>query len=150
MTPYHIFIQQPFSHSPFAPPSTSLGHTFNVPQPHLQHPFAPPSTSLGHTFNIPQPHLQHPLATPSTSKGCPEMPYVNCPSRPHGPMGLHGIVHPIPQPHGTFHGMSTCPSTDACVLLSIPSHGPMGSWDLSLTHEYLIVHPIPRSHASVK
>ncbi len=56
-------------------------------------------------------------------------------------------VHPIPRSHETFHGMSTCPSTDACVLLSIPSHGPMRPWDiprdvhlsLSMTHECLTV-----------
>ncbi len=85
------------------------------------------------------------------STGCPPVPlqmHVSyCPSHP-----------TVPWDRGTFHGMSTCPSTDACVKLSIPSHGPMGSWDiprnvhlsLSLTHEYLTVHPIPRSHGSVK
>ncbi len=42
---------------------------------------------------------------------------VNCPSHP-----------TVPWESGTFHGMSTCPSTDACVS-NCPSHGPMGQWD---------------------
>ncbi len=42
---------------------------------------------------------------------------------------------------GTFHGMSTCSSTDACVS-HCPSH-PMVSWDSG------IVHRIPRSHGTV-
>ncbi len=52
------------------------------------------------------------------STGCPPVPlqmHVSyCPSHP-----------TVPWDRGTFHGMSTCPSTDACV------------------------HPIPRSHGIV-
>ncbi len=53
--------------------------------------------------------------------GCPPVPLTEarvsyCPSHPM-----------IPWDHGTFHGMSTCPShRSACILLSIPSHDPMG------------------------
>ncbi len=63
-------------------------------------------------------------------------------------------VHPIPLSHGTFHGMSTCLSHRcACILLSIPSHDPMGSWDipwdvhLSLSQKRCPSHPtIPWDH----
>ncbi len=63
-------------------------------------------------------------------------------------------VHPIPLSHGTFHGMSTCLSHRcACILLSIPSHDPMGSWDipwdvhLSLSQKHCPSHPtIPWDH----
>ncbi len=60
----------------------------------------------------------------------------DCPSYPTAPWDFprdaHAQMHvsycpfhpTVPWDHGTFHGMSTCPSTDACVLLSIPSHGP--------------------------
>ncbi len=59
------------------------------------------------------------------SMRCPPVPLTearvsSCPSHP-----------TIPWDHGTFHGMSTCPShRSACILLSIPSHDPMGPWDI--------------------
>ncbi len=78
------------------------------------------------------------------STGCPLVPLTDacvshCPSHP-----------TIPWDQGTFHGMSTSPSNRcACILLSIPSHDPMGSWDipwdvhLSLSQKrvYPTVHP---------
>ncbi len=42
---------------------------------------------------------------------------VNCPSHP-----------TVPWDSGTFHGMSTCPSTDAC-MSHCQSHPMVGQWD---------------------
>ncbi len=71
---------------------------------------------------------------------------------------MYPTVHPIPWDHGTFHGMSTCPSHRyMCVPLSIPFHDPMGSWDipwdfhlsLSQMRVYPPVHSIPQSHGTM-
>ncbi len=86
---------------------------------------------------------------------------VNCPFHPKVPWD-HGIIWDCPShptapwdiPWNVHLSLYRCMR----VLLSIPSHGPMGPWDipqdvhlsLSLTHEYLTVHPIPQSHGSVK
>ncbi len=71
---------------------------------------------------------------------------------------MYPTVHPIPWDHGTFHGMSTCPSHRyMCVPLSIQFHDPMGPWDipwdvhLSLSQKrvYPTVHPtIPWDHGT--
>ncbi len=72
---------------------------------------------------------------------------------------VYPTVHStIPWDHGTFHGMSTCPAhRSGCILLSIPSHDPMGSWDMPWdVHLFLsqkrvnpLVHPIPRSNGTM-
>ncbi len=109
---------------------------------------------------------------------CPSHPTVpwhhgitwDCPSYPTAtwdfPQDVHlslyrcmcPTVHPIPRSHGIVGHSTGCPPVPLQMHVSnCPSH-PTVPWDiprnvhlsLSLTHEYLTVHPIPRSHGSVK
>ncbi len=86
------------------------------------------------------------------SMGCPPVPLTDA-------RVSSCLSHPtIPWDHGTFHGMSTCPShRSACVPLSIQSQVLIGPWDilwdvhlsLSPMHVCPTVHPIRRSHGIV-
>ncbi len=102
---------------------------------------------LSHCSSIPRSH-----GIVGHFMGCPPVPLTEaCVS--------HCLSHPtVPWDCGTFHGMSTCPSHRCmCVPLSIPSHDPMGPWDipwgvhlsLSQMRVYPPVHPIPGSHGTM-